>query len=164
MTLDVALLERLRFLQRVTQKEAQHLRLTDARVFAIDFSLELVIQLDANIELSERVEAFVSRFGRLQDTLGDKLLPALLSALGEKSQFMVDNLLYAERMGLLASAESWLEMRQLRNQMVHEYIESPAILHEALLRGHGFVPTLIETLERMSTLMVQRGWIESKSC
>jgi len=65
---------------------------------------------------------------------------------------------------LLASAESWLEMRQLRNQMVHEYIESPAILHEALLRGHGFVPTLIETLERMSTLMVQRGWIESKSC
>ena len=164
MTLDIALLERLRFLQRVTQKEAQYLQLTDARVFADDFSLELVMQLDAHIELSERVEAFVSRFGRLQDTLGDKLLPALLSALGEKPQFMVDNLVYAERMGLLASAESWLEMRQLRNQMVHEYIESAAIFHEALLRGHNFAPTLIETLERMSTLMVQRGWIESKSC
>ena len=164
MTLDIALLERLRFLQRVTQKEAHHLQLTDARVFSVDFSLELVMQLDANIELSERVEAFVSRFGRLQDTLGDKLLPALLSALGEKPQFMVDNLVYAERMGLLASAESWLEMRQLRNQMVHEYIESAAIFHEALLRGHNFAPTLIETLERMSTLMVQRGWIENKSC
>jgi len=34
--------------------------------------------LENNIELAERVEAFVARFGRLQDTLGDKLLPTLL--------------------------------------------------------------------------------------
>jgi hypothetical protein len=34
-------------------------------------------------EMSERVDAFVARFGRLQDTLGDKLLPRLLQWLAE---------------------------------------------------------------------------------
>jgi uncharacterized protein YutE (UPF0331/DUF86 family) len=30
-------------------------------------------------------------------------------------------------------------MRKLRNQMVHEYIEDPEILANALQSGHGFV-------------------------
>lgn len=33
-------------------------------------------------------------------------------------------------------------MRQLRNQMVHEYIEDPAVLADALNAGHRFVPAL----------------------
>ena len=39
-----------------------------------------------------KVEAFVSRFCRLQDTLGDKLLPALLKALGEPDRALLINL------------------------------------------------------------------------
>jgi class 3 adenylate cyclase len=48
--------------------------------------------------------AFVSRFGRLQDTVGDKLLPALLSALAEPVGPAIDNLDKAEKLGLLESA------------------------------------------------------------
>jgi len=33
--------------------------------------------------LAERLDAFAARFARLQDTAGDKLLPALLTWLGE---------------------------------------------------------------------------------
>ena len=71
------------------------------------------------------MEAFVSRFGRLQDTLGDKLLPQLLSALGEKISAVIDNFDRAEQLGLIASADEWMTMRSLRNQMVHEYRRPP---------------------------------------
>jgi len=39
--------------------------------------------LEADVELAERVDALVSRFGRLQDTVGDKLLPRYLDAVGK---------------------------------------------------------------------------------
>jgi len=89
--------------------------------------------------LAERLDAFVSRFGRLQDTVGDKLLPALLNALGESSGPALDNLDQAEKFGLIDSSDNWMEIRRLRNQMVHEYIEDLAVLSSALRSGHGYV-------------------------
>jgi hypothetical protein len=56
-----------------------------------------VKQMDSDEDLAERVEAFVSRFGRLQDTLGDKLLPNLLVFVGERPATVIDNLDRAER-------------------------------------------------------------------
>jgi len=69
----------------VVRKECQHLTTTDRRLFADTFTLTQAARLEADAELAERVEAFVGRFGRLQDTVGDKLLPLLLGALGEKT-------------------------------------------------------------------------------
>ncbi|BAO81810.1 DNA-binding protein [Serpentinimonas raichei] len=77
------ILLRLQFLVRVVRKECQHLASTDQRLFAEPFSPQRAAQLQTDPDLAERVEAFVARFGRLQDTLGDKLLPVLLLALGE---------------------------------------------------------------------------------
>lgn len=82
------------------------------------------------------MEAFVGRFGRLQDTVGDKLLPLLITALGEKASAAIDNLDRAERLGLLRSADELMAMRNLRNQMVHEYVEDPEVLISALRAGH----------------------------
>ncbi len=44
----------------------------------------------------------------------------------------------AEKFGFIASADGWMEMRRLRNQMVHEYIEDLAVLASALRSGHAF--------------------------
>ena len=44
-----------------------------------------------------------------------------------------------------------MEMRKLRNQMVHEYIEDMAVLASALRSGHAFVPRLVATANRMAT-------------
>lgn len=74
MTLEPGLQARLQFLSRVVLKESQYLRDTDARLFAqlrIPQSLENLAQ---DPLLAERLEAFVSRFGRLQDTLADTTL------------------------------------------------------------------------------------------
>lgn len=159
MSLDPSLAERLRFLIRVACKECMHLQTTDQRLFAAPFTSQTVAQLDRDPDLAERVEAFASRFGRLQDTLGDKLLPLLLRALGEKPAAAIDNLDRAERLGLLGSADEWMAMRRIRNQMVHEYIEDPEVLTSALLTGHAFVPALIATVNAVVAEAEHRAWV-----
>ncbi len=149
MTLKPQLVERLRYLARVVGKECAHLSSTDQRLFAGGFGLDQAQRLEADPELAERVEAFVGRFGRLQDTLGDKLLPLLLNALGEKSTVAIDNLDRAERLGIIDSTEDWMAMRLLRNQMVHEYVEDLIILTSALQSGHAFVPALLDAANKM---------------
>lgn len=140
---------RLQFLSRVVVKERDHLHITDQRLFKTSFDLNRVKQMDTDIDLSERVDAFVGRFSRLQDTVGDKLLPQLLTILGEKVESVIDNLDRAEKLGFLDSADEWMSIRNLRNQMIHEYIEDPLILLSALQSGHDYVPTLEKVVNNL---------------
>jgi predicted nucleotidyltransferase len=151
-------LQRIHFLVSVVQKVVRHLTQTDDRLFAQSFTTSRAAELTQNIELAERVDAFVSRFGRLQDTLGDKLRPTLLAALGERPGVMIDNLNHAERLGWISDADAWLRHRNLRNQMVHEYISDTLILSNALQTGHEAVPSLIAAAHAMTTEAEYRGW------
>ena len=80
MRLAASQLERLKFLTRVVKKEIQHLKYSADKVFSKPFTVTIAKQLNDNEQLAEQVEAFSSRFCRLQDTIGDKLLPALDTA------------------------------------------------------------------------------------
>lgn len=158
MILDPEQLDRLRFLNRVIKRELKHLLTTDRRVFSEPFVPARASVLPDNVEEAERVEAFVSRFGRLQDTLGDKLLPLYLHALGERTGAAIDNLDRAEKLGLIPSSDDWIAMRKLRNKMVHEYIEDPITLADALQAGHDYVPVLSKVVEHLLADMQARGW------
>lgn len=78
--IDPKIALRLQFMARVVRKECQHLVSTDQRLFNAPFTLERARQLELDADLAERVDAFVGRFGRLQDTIGDKLMPVFLTA------------------------------------------------------------------------------------
>lgn len=139
--------ERLASLLKTAKAELLHLQQTDARLFNHPFNpQELVSQLQ-DIDFSERVDAFVARFGRLQDLLGDKFLPAWLKAMEEGAGAALENLDRAEKLGLLSSADDWLAVRKLRNLMVHEYIDHPGTLHMALCAAHAHVSMLAQTVD-----------------
>lgn len=140
--------ERLSGLLKTAQAELLHLQQTDQRVFGRPFTPEgLVIQLE-DIDFSERLDAFVARFGRLQDLLGDKLLPAWLKAMQEGVGAVLENLDRAEKLGLIISADDWLAVRKLRNLMVHEYIDRAEALHMALYAAHAHADMLAQTVKR----------------
>lgn len=149
-------LERLRFLAETVALEAGHLAGTDARLFAEPFTEARARQLRTDVDLAERVDAFVARFGRLQDTLADKLLPALLRQLAEPLGSAIDNLNRAERLGFVGSVDQWLQSRRLRNRMVHEYVRDPAVLAAALEAGHAFVPLLLAAATALSQEVQRR--------
>lgn len=151
--------KRLQFLVRVVRRECTHLTATDNRLFVEPFTTQRAKSLDDYPDEAERVEAFVGRFGRLQDTLGDKLLPAYLAALGEAVGAVIDNLDRAESLGLIPSADDWLAIRKLRNQMVHEYIEDPTVLASALQAGHEFVPALVGVADALVSAIDRRNWL-----
>ncbi len=143
---------KLRFLAEVVSAEAEHLKATDARLFAEPMTADRAARLRTDIDLSERADAFVARFGRLQDTLADKLLPQLLQWLAEPVGPAIDNLNKAERLGWIGSVDAWLEARRMRNRMIHEYVRDPAELAAALTLAHVAVPLL----DRATQAMVAR--------
>lgn len=151
MKLDEGLKLRLQFLSRVVKKEAYYLQDTDARLFAKALDVNDLQRIAQDALLAERLDAFVSRFGRLQDTLADKFLPALLGAMAETRGATTENLDRAEKLGWLDSTDDWLVMRKLRNQIVHEYIEDLVILCDSLKAGHAFVKTLVKTADQFVT-------------
>ena len=156
MRLDTSVVARLQFLCRVVERESRYLQQTDARLFGELALAQTLKQLDIDPLLAERLDAFVSRFGRLQDTVTDKLLPALLQAMAEPRGAALENLDRAEKLGWLDSADQWLEMRKLRNQMVHEYIEDRVVLTDALQAGHAFVPMMLAVASRLIGKTQQR--------
>lgn len=140
---------RLAFLAETVQAEARHLRATDARLFSEPMTAQRAARLRDDIDLSERADAFVARFGRLQDTLADKLLPELLRWLAEPVGAAIDNLNRAERLGWIASVEQWLVVRRLRNRMIHEYVRDLDELAAALNAGHVAVGLLDDAAQAM---------------
>jgi hypothetical protein len=126
-----------RFLQtlEVVALEGKHLPYSWQRLFSQPVDLAWVRNLEQAPEIAERLEAFVSRFGRMQDTMADKLLPRWLQALAETPRSQIETLNRAERLGVLSSVEQWLEARYLRNRLVHEYVRDAALFAEDIRAG-----------------------------
>jgi len=72
MKIDNGLLQRLTFLIRIIKKEQVHLRYSANKLTKHGFKIEQALTLEQDPELAETLEAFVGRFCRLQDTIGDK--------------------------------------------------------------------------------------------
>ncbi len=142
--------EKLLFLAETVLAEAALLCITDGRLFAEPMTAERADSLKLDNDLAERVDAFVARFGRLQDTVGDKLLPAVLAWLAEPVGHAIDNLARAERLGWLESGTAWIECRQLRNFMIHEHVRDMTVLAAALCKGHEAVPLLVATAKALA--------------
>jgi uncharacterized protein with HEPN domain len=142
--------DRLQFLLETTRKEARHLRQTVDRLTEEPITAQWVSQLEHEPELSERLDAFVARFGRLQDTLGDKLIPELLGHLLEDVGATLDNLARMERLGYLPSVADWVEARNLRNRLIHEYMRDPEEFAQALRRAMDLTPLLEQTREKLA--------------
>ena len=146
--------EKLRFLADTVLAEAALLQITDGRLFAVPMDAARAASLRHDIDLAERVDAFAARFGRLQDTVADKLLPGVLNWLAEPLGPAIDNLARAERLGWIASGAAWIECRQLRNFMIHEYVRDSAVLAAALTRGHEAVAMLAASGQTLAGLVL----------
>lgn len=154
---DAAL--RLAFLARVVNREVVLLQETSGLLFGSVPGGDAAWRLPAGdlpMPLAERLDAFVARFSRLQDTVGDKLLPALLAAVAEPVGAAIDNLNRAERLGWLESVELWRSVRALRNQMIHEYVEDRHALESALIAAREAVPMLCATARRLGDEVARR--------
>jgi len=140
-----------RFLQtlEIVAREGNQLSYSWNSLFNQAIDVEWVDGLEQNPGCAEQLEAFVSRFGRMQDTMAGKLFPRWLLALAEVPGSQIETLNRAERLGVLTSTERWLEVRNLRNRRVHEYMTDPATFVEDLVLAKEYSVMLIETFNRL---------------
>lgn len=147
-----------RFLQilEIVAREGKHLLYSWNSLFSQAIDVEWVDNLEHDPVRAERLEAFVSRFGRMQDTMADKLFPRWLIALAETPGSQIETLNRAERLGVLTRTEEWLEARYLRNRLVHEYMTDPAKFAEDLMLAREYSVMLLDTFNRVRKDAIDR--------
>lgn len=80
-------------------------------------------------QLLRILDQIQSRFTKLQDHLGARLFPSLLDALAEDPRLpMIDRLNLLEKLGYIESADSWHDLRAIRNRLAHDYPNAPELL------------------------------------
>jgi hypothetical protein len=69
------------------------------------------------------LDQLIFRFSKLQDSMGNRLFPAILENLGEdiEGKPFIDLLTKLEKLGLIKSHKQWLKLRETRNAVTHEY-------------------------------------------
>lgn len=84
------------------------------------------------------LDQLLFRFGRLQDTIGQRVFRHLLerSLEWDDSEPFIDKLSRLERLGVIPSAEQWVTLRELRNSAMHEYPDHPELTVANLNRIH----------------------------
>lgn len=69
------------------------------------------------------IDQLIYRFSKLQDIMGSRLFRQILDMLGEDVSGIpfIDILNKLEKLGLIDYAETWINLRQTRNSISHEY-------------------------------------------
>jgi len=75
------------------------------------------------------LDQMLFRFDRLQDAIGQRLLPAILRAGQEwrDDETFLDKLNRLEKLGVIPSASDWVQLRDLRNHAMHECPDDPEV-------------------------------------
>lgn len=98
-------------------------------------------------------DAFLKRFASIQDYLGAKIFPLALEAAGISAARMTEVLQEVEREGVVEDLDEWLELRELRNGLEHDYaqdlasaladlrrcVEKAAVLEACCERANAFI-------------------------
>jgi phytoene dehydrogenase-like protein len=108
-------------------------------------------------------DQFVLRFTKLQDTLGARFYPALLSYLQEPcaTQAMLDKLNRLEKLGLLDRASDWNALRSIRNQFAHDYPQDAGLKASYLNEAIAAVQIFKDAMNKAEDFMLKHSLLSS---
>ena len=98
------------------------------------------------------------KFSRTSDIYLLKVLRSIWMPLREDTVPLIDLLNHAEKLMIIISAEELLQMRDIRNQIAHEYLPEafPELASEVVV-----MTTLLQkNIEQTERFLSQRVWLE----
>jgi len=105
----------------------EYLEILDKSVTALVYSYNKCRAIgekkEYDLEEQESFEALTSRFARSSDILTQKVFKTLLILLQENTKTIIDTANFLERLGVIENADDLLNIREIRNQIAHEYVE-----------------------------------------
>ncbi len=102
--------------------DIQSTRLKDALI-QVNKLLPLFAAVLANLPTDKLafLDMMTTRFGKLQDIIGLKIFPIILNLLEEDAVAFIDKLNKLEKLGYIEDANWWVELREIRNKIAHDY-------------------------------------------
>lgn len=87
------------------------------------------------------IDQYIFRFAKYQDLIGSKLFKQILLSEGENTESMSFRDIFnkSEKIGIAEDWEQWFELRQIRNEISHDY---PAISEEAVIALNKIILSL----------------------
>ncbi|MEK7692195.1 MAG: hypothetical protein AAB425_14360 [Bdellovibrionota bacterium] len=112
---------------------------------------------DLDPAAQETLEALASRYARLSDLITHKIFRTLDQIELVDDGSLLDRLNRAEKRKLIDSASTWRELRELRNEIAHEYVVEP---HGRLISEVArTAPQLITCVENVSKYADSKGYL-----
>jgi hypothetical protein len=98
------------------------------------FPLEVSTFKSLNDDQIEHIDQFIYRFTRLQDSMGKRLFPSIVSYIDNDLTPLsfLDILARLEQLGIINSDLDWQFFRNLRNNLAHDYPDNLNIMVETL--------------------------------
>lgn len=109
-----------------------------------------------SFEEMESFDSLTSKFGRTSDLYTQKVLRTIWMLLHEPFVPYIDMLNKAEKMSLIASADQLIEIRDLRNQITHEYI--PEAITNLVPEVIQNCNVLFKNIQQTNTFVENRSW------
>ncbi len=108
---------------------------------------------------AEHIDQYIFRFSKLQDAMGQKLFKAVLEELGEevRNKAAIDIFNRLEQLEIISDYESWKELRDIRNDVTHEYEEDEKEAAEKLNLLFDKKKVLEKYLNDILTYLTKRG-------
>lgn len=113
-----------------------------------------------SFEEEESFDSLTSKFGRTSDLFTQKVIRTIWTLLHEPFVPFIDLANTCEKIGIINSSESLINIRDLRNQIAHEYI--PAAIHELIPGVLSNTDSLIKNIETCREFLSDRQWIEKE--
>jgi hypothetical protein len=88
-------------------------------------------------EMLRILDQIAYRFAKLQDSMGEKVMPLILELAQETvpaNATFAEKLNRLERIGAIPSAEEWKKFRIVRNALAHDYPDDPELRTSAINR------------------------------
>ena len=100
--------------------------LLEASVETLKLSVEkcnsIGLKSEYNFDEQESFDSLSSKFNRTSDLFTQKVIRTIWMLLHESFVPFIDRMNIGEKMGLLHTANEMIEIRDMRNQIAHEYI------------------------------------------
>ncbi len=103
-------------------------------------------------------DQFLYRFAKLQDTVGDRIFINGLLLLGEdfRDKPFIDTLNRLESLDMIPSYLWWMELREYRNQVAHEYPDRQAEQSFAINEIYGKCDEFIQVVDNFIGIVEAR--------
>lgn len=153
----------------MTTKDEKLLILLDAEWQLLESSIQTLLQSvekckaigikpDYTFEELESFDSLSSKFNRSSDLFTQKFIRTVWMLLHESFIPFIDLMNSTEKSGILCSANQMIAIRDMRNQIAHEYI--PEAIVDLIPEVIDMIQQLIDNINCCKNFLIHREWLK----